>query len=47
MLYDGPLAEWVVGVILAMQRGLVVSRDAQARREWQELEPPELPLRDG
>ena len=32
-VYDAPLAEWVVGAILAMQRGLVQSRDAQARHE--------------
>ena len=25
-----------------MQRGLVQARDAQARREWDEIEPPEL-----
>jgi phosphoglycerate dehydrogenase-like enzyme len=41
-VYDGPLAEWVVGAILAMQRGLVESRDAQARGEWATIEPPEL-----
>lgn len=41
-VYDAPLAEWVVGAILAMQRGLVRSRDAQARREWDYSEPPEL-----
>jgi len=41
-IYDAPLAEWVVGAILAMQRGLVQARDAQARREWDEIEPPEL-----
>jgi phosphoglycerate dehydrogenase-like enzyme len=41
-VYDAPLAEWVVGAILAMQRGLVQARDAQARREWDEIEPPEL-----
>ena len=41
-VYDAPLAEWVVGAILAMQRGLVQSRDAQARGEWEEIEPPEL-----
>ena len=41
-VYDAPLAEWVVGAILAMQRGLVQSRDAQARREWAAIEPPEL-----
>jgi phosphoglycerate dehydrogenase-like enzyme len=41
-VYDAPLAEWVVGSILAMQRGLVQARDAQARHEWEEIEPPEL-----
>jgi len=41
-VYDAPLAEWVVGVILAMQRGLVEARDAQARRAWEAIEPPEL-----
>jgi phosphoglycerate dehydrogenase-like enzyme len=41
-IYDAPLAEWVVGAILAMQRGLVRARDAQARHEWDDIEPPEL-----
>jgi phosphoglycerate dehydrogenase-like enzyme len=41
-VYDAPLAEWVVGAILAMQRGLVQARDAQARRAWDAIEPPEL-----
>ena len=41
-VYDAPLAEWVVGAILAMQRGLVESRDAQARHAWDAIEPPEL-----
>ena len=41
-VYDGPLAEWVVGAILAMQRGHVQARDAQARRAWDYFEPPEL-----
>ena len=41
-VYDAPLAEWVVGAILAMQRGLVQARDAQARRAWDEFEPAEL-----
>lgn len=41
-VYDAPLAEWVVGAILAMQRGLVQSRDAQSRREWEAIEPAEL-----
>src|SRR4029078_7556012 len=33
-VYDAPLAEWVVGAILATQRCLVRSVDAQARRVW-------------
>ncbi|MBI2775991.1 MAG: hypothetical protein HYX57_01815 [Chloroflexi bacterium] len=41
-VYEVPLAEWVVGAILAMQRGLLTARDAQARRAWIEMEPPEL-----
>ena len=41
-VYDAPLAEWVVGAILAMQRGLVQSRDAQTRHEWDAIEPAEL-----
>lgn len=41
-VYDGPLAEWVVGAILAMERGLVTSRDAQARHDWEPIEPHEL-----
>ncbi|MEO8572132.1 MAG: NAD(P)-dependent oxidoreductase [Chloroflexota bacterium] len=41
-VYDAPLAEWVVGAILAVQRGLIQSRDAQARRAWVAIEPPEL-----
>jgi phosphoglycerate dehydrogenase-like enzyme len=41
-VYDAPLAEWVLGAILAMQRGLVQARDAQTRGEWDEIEPPEL-----
>ena len=41
-VYDAPLAEWVVGAILAMQRALVQARDAQSRGEWDEIEPPEL-----
>jgi phosphoglycerate dehydrogenase-like enzyme len=41
-VFDAPLAEWVVGAILAMRRGLVQARDAQARREWDSIEPPEL-----
>jgi phosphoglycerate dehydrogenase-like enzyme len=41
-VYDAPLAEWVVGAILAMQRGLIQSRDAQAGGAWDASEPPEL-----
>ena len=41
-VYDAPLAEWVVGAILAMQRGLVRARDGQARHDWDSFEPPEL-----
>ena len=41
-VYDAPLAEWVVGAILAMQRGLIQSRDAQGRGVWEAIEPPEL-----
>jgi phosphoglycerate dehydrogenase-like enzyme len=41
-VYDAPLAEWVVGAILAMQRGLVEARDAQSRATWTEFEAPEL-----
>jgi phosphoglycerate dehydrogenase-like enzyme len=41
-VYDAPLAEWVVGAILAMQRGLMQARDAQSRHEWEAIEPLEL-----
>jgi phosphoglycerate dehydrogenase-like enzyme len=41
-VYDGPLAEWVVGAILAFQRGLVPARDAQAKGDWASFEPDEL-----
>ena len=41
-VYDAPLAEWVVGAILAMQRGLIHARDRQAKHEWDAIEPPEL-----
>ena len=41
-MYDRPLAEWVIGAILAMQRGHVRSRDQQARAEWEFFEPDEL-----
>jgi phosphoglycerate dehydrogenase-like enzyme len=41
-IYDAPLAEWVVGAILAMQRGHIRARDAQAKAEWAFFEPDEL-----
>ena len=41
-VYDTPLAEWIVGAILAVERGLALARDAQARREWAPFEPSEL-----
>lgn len=41
-IYDGPLSEWVIGAILAMQRGHIRARDAQARSEWDFFEPDEL-----
>jgi phosphoglycerate dehydrogenase-like enzyme len=41
-IYDGPLAEWVVGAILAMQRGHIRAHNAQARAEWEFFEPDEL-----
>lgn len=41
-VYDGPLAEWVLGAILAMQRGLVQARDAQRAAAWRPFEPGEL-----
>jgi phosphoglycerate dehydrogenase-like enzyme len=41
-VYDGPLAEWVVGAILAMQRGHIRARDQQARAAWDFFEPDEL-----
>ena len=41
-VYDGPLADWVVGAILAFQRGLLRARDAQARGTWADFEPDEV-----
>jgi phosphoglycerate dehydrogenase-like enzyme len=41
-VYDGPMAEWVVGAILAMQRGLIRTRDAQMATDWRPFEPDEL-----
>jgi phosphoglycerate dehydrogenase-like enzyme len=40
--FDGPLAEWVLGAILAMQRGIVQARDAQQKRDWAPFDPEEL-----
>ncbi len=41
-VFDGPLAEWVVGAILAFERGLVRARDGQAEGAWTSIEPDEL-----
>lgn len=41
-VYDGPVAEWVVGAILAMQRGLIAARDAQLATAWRPFVPDEL-----
>jgi phosphoglycerate dehydrogenase-like enzyme len=41
-VYDGPMTEWVVGAILAMQRGLIRARDAQSVADWRPFEPDEL-----
>ncbi len=41
-VYDVPLAEWVVGAILAVERGFTTARDAQARGEWADYLPIEL-----
>ena len=41
-VFDVPLAEWVVGAILATQRGLLQARDAQAAEAWSSFEPAEL-----
>jgi phosphoglycerate dehydrogenase-like enzyme len=41
-VFDIPLAEWVIGAILALQRGIVEARDAQARGTWTWFEPGEL-----
>ncbi len=41
-VFDVPLAEWVVGAILGMERGLIQARDAQATHVWTSLEPREL-----
>ena len=41
-VYDGPVAEWVVGAILAMQRGLLTTRDAQLAADWRPFVADEL-----
>lgn len=41
-VFDGPMAEWVVGAILASLRGFPGARDAQARGEWAGYLPTEL-----
>ena len=41
-VYDGPMAEWVIGAVLAMQRGLIAARDAQVVAEWRPFAPDEL-----
>ena len=41
-VYDVPLAEWVVGAILAFERGFTTARDSQARGEWADYLPIEL-----
>jgi phosphoglycerate dehydrogenase-like enzyme len=41
-IYDGPLSEWVIGAILAMQRGHIRARDLQAKAAWEFFEPDEL-----
>ena len=40
--FDAPLAEWVVGAILAMERGLIQSRDLEITRGWMPFEPTEV-----
>ena len=40
--FDAPLAEWVVGAILAMERGLIQSRDLEITRDWTPFEPTEV-----
>jgi phosphoglycerate dehydrogenase-like enzyme len=41
-VYDGPVAEWVVGAILAMQRDLLTTRDAQLAADWRPFVADEL-----
>jgi phosphoglycerate dehydrogenase-like enzyme len=40
--FDAPLAEWVVGAILAMERGLIQARDLETTMDWTPFEPREL-----
>jgi phosphoglycerate dehydrogenase-like enzyme len=40
--FDAPLAEWVVGAILAMERGLIQSRDLEITMDWTPFEPKEV-----
>jgi phosphoglycerate dehydrogenase-like enzyme len=41
-IHDGPVAEWTLGVILAMQRGLAGFRDAQRAGTWAPAETTDL-----
>jgi phosphoglycerate dehydrogenase-like enzyme len=41
-VYDAPVAEWIVAAILAFERGILRSRDAQARADWSAFVPGEL-----
>jgi phosphoglycerate dehydrogenase-like enzyme len=41
-VYEGPVAEWVVGAILAMQRGLMTTHDAQLAADWRPFVAEEL-----
>jgi phosphoglycerate dehydrogenase-like enzyme len=41
-VYDGPVAEWVVGAILAMQRGFMRAHDAQLAADWRPFVADEL-----
>ena len=40
--FEAPLAEWVIGAILAMERGLLQSRDLEITRDWTPFEPTEV-----
>src|SRR5689334_5668314 len=40
--FEAPLAEWVIGAILAMERGLLQSRDLGITRDWTPFEPTEV-----